>query len=378
MAVQTWFDTNAPTGSPYTLGGTFDEAEWERMNAEAIAKGGLANREVGPQGAQANTRGGLTTQPGGPALRVPLPPAPPSTTPGANGGPPGSVPNPNGNGWLLYDAQGKLISFGGANAPGNTYGGAVTPQTTPPGTPGTAPKVDRRDPASVRAYVAYWATQPGANPSLARDPGYWEQKILSGELGEDPSYYVSKFMLPEGPPAGSAGTLGQTGMSGPLLAPYTGSFQGTGQPVPEFTDRFVPATGLDLMNDPGYLARMKMGTQAIERSAAARGTLLTPGTLQDLDSWAQDYGSNELGKMNDRRLQEFGTRLSGYNANLTGNQQKYSQAAGVFGVNYDIFRNNQNDPFNKLSWLTDLGYRAAGSAGQAGSDYSHALTAAAG
>lgn len=83
------------------------------------------------------------------------------------------------------------------------------PTSSPTGSP-TTPTVpsggNLKDPTYVDALIAYWAGQPGANPSLSRDPNYWRNKILSGELGPDEKYIISKFLLPEGAPAGSTGT----------------------------------------------------------------------------------------------------------------------------------------------------------------------------
>ncbi len=83
-----------------------------------------------------------------------------------------------------------------------------TPATTPATKPAAATKPsggNLRDPDYATQFVNYWSAQPGVNPSLARDPNYWVQKITSGELGADENYIVSKFMTPEGAPMGSGG-----------------------------------------------------------------------------------------------------------------------------------------------------------------------------
>jgi hypothetical protein len=49
----------------------------------------------------------------------------------------------------------------------------------------------------------------------------------------------------------------------------------------------------DLANTPGFQFRLDQGLQGLQRSAAARGTLLTGGTLKGLTRYAQDYASNE-------------------------------------------------------------------------------------
>lgn len=48
----------------------------------------------------------------------------------------------------------------------------------------------------------------------------------------------------------------------------------------------------DIMaQDPGYQFRLDQGLQGLQRSAAARGTLLTGGTLKALDRYNQDYAT---------------------------------------------------------------------------------------
>ncbi len=219
--------------------------------------------------------------------------------------------------------------------PGERFPGDTAtwgPGGPPPGvgaapTSGAAPTLDPKNPASVDAWLAYMGTQPGVDPSVARDPKYWRDKILSGELGPDPGYIESKTRIMPGSGGQSGGgTLGQMGggMGGDLLNPYT--------------DRFsAPSPG----DDPGFEWALGQGQKAIERSAASKGTLLTGGTLKDLAQFTT------------------GAALQDYAGT-------YNRALNTFGTNYDIFRNNQNDPFNKLFNTTQLGLRGA-------EDYSNSL-----
>jgi hypothetical protein len=75
--------------------------------------------------------------------------------------------------------------------------------------------------------------------------------------------------------------------------------------------KFTAPTALTEQNDPGYQARLKRSTDAIERSAAARGGLLTGGTARGLDQFSQDYASNEYGNVYNRA---FNTNASNYNS----------------------------------------------------------------
>ncbi len=160
---------------------------------------------------------------------------------------------------------------------------------SPPGNPAAAgaPTLNIHDPASVAAYVAYYASQPGANPSLRNDPNYWIQKISSGELGTDPNYIIGKFMTPEGAPAGAVGGIGT----------------------------FSP-------DDPSYQWRFQQGEDAIQKSAAARGSLLTGGTLKDLLNYGQNAASQEYGAQFGRQYQladlGFRATVAGGGAGATG------------------------------------------------------------
>lgn len=50
----------------------------------------------------------------------------------------------------------------------------------------------------------------------------------------------------------------------------------------------------DFNLDPGYQFRMDQGSQALQRSAAAKGSVLGGGTLKALSRYGQDYASNEF------------------------------------------------------------------------------------
>ncbi len=54
--------------------------------------------------------------------------------------------------------------------------------------------------------------------------------------------------------------------------------------------------------DPGYQFRLRSGQEALERSAAARGTLRTGGTLRDILQYGQDLGAQEYAGVYNRAL----------------------------------------------------------------------------
>lgn len=68
---------------------------------------------------------------------------------------------------------------------------------------------------------------------------------------------------------------------------------------------FNAPTWEGLQGDQGYQSRLGAGTDAIERSAAARGVLRTGGTLKDIMSFGQDLGTAEFDKAYGRSQQEW-------------------------------------------------------------------------
>jgi hypothetical protein len=98
-------------------------------------------------------------------------------------------------------ATGSPGAYGGYGSEQGSFpgGGAYTPPPLDAAAGGGPPTGGSlTDPAYVAKLVSYYATQPGANPSLKNDPNYWIGKITSGELGTDLGYITGKFMTPEG------------------------------------------------------------------------------------------------------------------------------------------------------------------------------------
>lgn len=73
--------------------------------------------------------------------------------------------------------------------------------------------------------------------------------------------------------------------------------------------------------DPGYQFRMDEGIKALDRSAAARGTLNSGGQLRKLTRYGQDYASNEYQRVYDRiaQIAGFGRGASSDSSNLVFN-----------------------------------------------------------
>lgn len=132
----------------------------------------------------------------------------------------------------------------------------------------------------------------------------------------------------------TAGAANPSGSFGSLMQPYGQTFT-------------APTAQQMEQNDPGYQARMNLGQQAMEQSAAARGNLLTGGTAQAENQLAQDYASNEYNNF-------------------------YNQALGQYTTNYNAYNQGQANQFNRLAALSGMGQQAAGQLGSLGQDNANA------
>jgi hypothetical protein len=85
---------------------------------------------------------------------------------------------------------------------------------------------------------------------------------------------------------------------------------------------FAAPTQADLQNSPGFQSRLALDQQARERSAAARGSILSGGTQLELGRAAQDYASNEYNNL-------FSQSLAGRGQNVNEYQQAVGNALGT-------------------------------------------------
>ena len=133
-------------------------------------------------------------------------------------------------------------------------------------------------------------------------------------------------------------------------------------PGGEFNHQFTAA---DMVMDPGYDFRMQAGQKALERSAAARGSLLGGGTQEAITRYAQDYSSNEYDKAFQRFESYFGM-LSG----LAGfGQTANSQAIGVndawSGQSTNLAGAKANTAMQGNQFVANAGLQGAEAAGTA-------------
>lgn len=98
-----------------------------------------------------------------------------------------------------------------------------------------------------------------------------------------------------------------------------GTTSGTPPPPPgDYGSLMRDFSLADFEQDPGYAFRVSEGMKALERSAAARGSLFGGGTLRALTRYGQDMGSQEY--------------LNAYNRFQQNRLTRYNMLAGVAGL----------------------------------------------
>ena len=187
---------------------------------------------------------------------------------------------------------------------------------------------------------------------------------LGSSLGGPQGQWFSDFgpMQAGGHGGGAAGTLG--GSLGDYTAPFTEPFNAPAQAAPFAYPDFQAPTGQDVLNEPGYDFRLGEGKRAITNSAAAQGSLLTGGTFKGLQDYAQNFAGGEYQKAFDRKLTGYETNRGNASDAYAKNYQTQTadptaQAWQEYLKRYDIFRNNQTDPFNKYYQVANLGANAS-------------------
>jgi hypothetical protein len=95
---------------------------------------------------------------------------------------------------------------------------------------------------------------------------------------------------------------------------------------------YTPFGMSQFQQDPGYSFRMSEGMKGLERSAAARGGLLSGSTLKGIQRFGQDLGSQEYQNAFNRYQTERSARLNPLQS-LAGVGQTSAQQVGAAGQN---------------------------------------------
>ena len=146
-------------------------------------------------------------------------------------------------------------------------------------------------------------------------------------------------------PGGTPASTTPTGLPAPNTS--LGGFGSLMQAYPG--GPFVAPTAEEALQSPGEQAQLRLGEQAMQQSAAARGSLLTGGTAQALDAYGQDLAS-------------------------TNYQNTYNNAYNTYSAGYNQYEQQQTNEYNRLAALAGVGQQTASTLGTLGQNNANATT----
>ena len=161
-------------------------------------------------------------------------------------------------------------------------------------------------------------------------------------------------ITPSGTVGGGAATPGQSlsipGVSGGVTMPGVKPLTGTantnlgamGSLMEQYPGgQFTAPTAAQAEATPGYRFALNQGEGAVQAGAAAQGSLLTGGTLNAENQFAQGLAS-------------------------TNYNNTYNQALQGYNTNYNTWANNQANQFNRLASIAGMGQTSASTLGAQG------------
>lgn len=228
----------------------------------------------------------------------------------------------------------NAVSASGAPTSGNTGING-----TPTGTVQPAPTASGA--VTMQAFNQAWLNSPypgtvdGLKQFMAAHPEYAAAGITLGGSKGDKVYGPGGAYWGDAVIAAGEGGKGKSGLSGDTGSAGGGSTLGAlgygfGSSMAPWNTPFTPRDPSQIANDPAFKFQMEQGLKGIQNSAAARGTLLSGGTLKSLDQFGQGLAS-------------------------TYDDKFYGRDLGEYLLNRENFYNNEDRPFSKNLSLAQLG-----------------------
>ncbi len=163
--------------------------------------------------------------------------------------------------------------------------------------------------------------------------------------------------------AGQVGTI-------PGEDPYYGMYANGYQAAPDLMVGNYQDPGDFTMEkfqqDPGYAFRMSEGLKALDRTAAARGGLISGSALKAASRYGQDMASQEYQNAFNRYNQNRTFNSNLFNANRAYQTGQYNTNRNF---NTDLYQTNRSNALAPLGTLMASGQNAANQMGAAGQNY---------
>jgi hypothetical protein len=159
------------------------------------------------------------------------------------------------------------------------------------------------------------------------------------------------------------------------------------QGLPQFQSpgEFHAPTGQSILDDPGYQFRRDQAMQSTINSKAAQGLFNSGGSIYDLgnlvsnfagqeynNAWNRDFGlwnqnwQNALAKYGadlNTADASFNRYNTGFGNQMTGSNELFNRSLNLYQNARDTFYANQQNPFQKLMTVAQLGANTAANAG---------------
>lgn len=143
-------------------------------------------------------------------------------------------------------------------------------------------------------------------------------------------------------------------------------------PLKPWTESFHVPTMDDALKEPGFQFQLGEGLKALQRSAAARGTLLTGGTQKGLIAYGNDLANTNYKDVYNRAYNEYDTNRQNfltneanrYNSEFQNMNKEWGMDSDIFGmgrtnrmdswgIGSDYFNMGQTDRMNDFNiWNT--------------------------
>lgn len=163
--------------------------------------------------------------------------------------------------------------------------------------------------------------------------------------------------------AGQVGTI-------PGEDPYYGMYANGYQAAPDLMVGNYQDPGDFTMEkfqqDPGYAFRLSEGLKALDRTAAARGGLISGSAMKGAMRYGQDMASQEYQNAFNRYNQNRDFNSTLFNQNRAYQTNQYNQNRNY---NTDLYKMNRSDALGSLGSLMSSGQNAANQMGAAGQNY---------
>ena len=130
----------------------------------------------------------------------------------------------------------------------------------------------------------------------------------------------------------------------------TGDVPFTPPPVPQYT----PFGLAEFQQDPSYKFRVGEGLKALDRSASARGGLVSGRALKEVERYGQNAASQEYQAAYGRHTTDYANRLASYD-------RAYAEA----GQRFNVGNVNLSNRFNRLASIAGTGQTSAQQLAQA-------------